>query len=230
MGSRRQASMYTGLFTALAGLFFFSAGRMPAADPEDAALKADLKRAQTMAKAGLSDGSDFHELLKKVSPHFQTVPVAEGSSTNRFFKMELNRQGAGFDGLRFKVSPGQDRKFIWIFASDKKNPVLNWMIADSHGPIEGTHQVEFSEGRDPDEIYFGHAFDLCVPWGREANRYVTVTHTVDATLKAGEEYWLWLRFKDGSATVFQGAITLPPAGTQMYTPQEQQYALDLFED
>jgi hypothetical protein len=221
------------LTTKVAILLFVIASLASAYGQSDEKLKAELLKAKSIVGMDTKGSPELNKQIEKIAPSFKIVPVAEGTSTNRFFKVNLNQQGAGFDGIRFQVSPRQDREFIWIFASNKKNPVIRWMITDSAGPLRGFQSFSQSTARsskDPHAYFFGHAYDLMVPWGREADAYITVLHWNESVLKAGQEYWIWLEFKEVTPIELQGAITLLPAGTQLWSPQEREYALDLVRD
>ena len=211
-------------------MILFHFGKIDVSGQSEAKLKVDLEKARTMAETDRQRTDDFKQLIAKIAPNFKQVPTAEGSSTNRFFYVTLNQTGAGFDGIRFRVSPGQDRSFIWIFACTKKNPILRWTLTDANGQVAGFQGFKQSSGRSQDRYYFGHAYDVVVPWGRDANDHITIIHYAEGVLKAGQEYWIWIEFKDGTSTQLQGAITLPPAGTKLSSPQEQEYVLDLLKD
>lgn len=230
----RRGKFVVCIILLFAGLILQLAKATETADTET---KADLSKIRSIFRSDIGKDKDFPLIYSKLSPRLPLVPVAEGESTNRFFKVRLNHLGAAMDGIRFKVSPGEDRKFIGIFASSKKNPVVSWMVTDSQGVLPGYYRVYRSEGSDPDDTYFGSAYDLLLPWGKEAKDKNTVIFRIDARgtsselpIKAGKEYVMWFKFKDDTATELQAAITLVPAKTELMQTWEIEQALNLFED
>ncbi len=174
---------------------------------------ADFAAARKLAeKPGADPRSqdELNALVRKLATHFPLIPTVEASGgTNHFFKVELNRHKTGFDGVRFKVSPGPMRTLSCIFAIPKGVRPVRWSYTAMDGAIVDNFITEASEGHQPDVAYFGALYDRFVPWGKDGDDYITITQW-GAALKGEGEYVLWFACAKDAAFPFQGTYKLPP--------------------
>lgn len=153
---------------------------------------------------------ELNVLVRKLAPHFQTIPVIEAhGGTNHFFKVELNRHKTGFDGVRFKISPGPVRTLTCIFAIPKGVRPVRWYYTALDGTKIDGFITEASEGKQAGADYFGALYDRFVPWGKDGDDYITITQW-GSSFKGEGEYVLWFSCVNEAAFPFQGAYKFPP--------------------
>jgi len=131
--------------------------------------------------------SEFDATLRRLQPSFPLLDPDNASSSNHFFKLQLNQRGGRFDGFRFRNTSSAPRNFGWIFALEQPSNLEYWYIAPLydqklHGfPSEGESNLNYTNA----------------PWSNSGKRYLERVQSLgNGRILPGKEYLIWFTFRN----------------------------------
>ncbi|MEW6303286.1 MAG: hypothetical protein AB1705_07440 [Verrucomicrobiota bacterium] len=180
----------------------------------------EVRKYQATQGKDMLQKENYEEAIRSVAGYFPEVPVHETSGNRQFVKVQMNRLGAGLDGIRFKVPGADSREMVWVFALPRTNSLHSWYIVSKDGPMNGFKRFIDSHGAG------GAPYDEMAPWGRLKEEHRSfIQPLTGGELKGGREYIVWFKFKDQTPTELYVAINLLPAGTKLTSVIDWEKAL-----